>query len=267
MPSEVGWYLYAFSPHGDLPPMMGIDGRSPLSLVAENGIAALSSPVPLTEFGEEALRRNLEDPSWLEEKVRLHESIVESALATGPLLPMRFGTIFLDQEKIRAVIRRNAPILQAALETLREKEEWGVKGFADPAVLWAAVIRNDPTLLTLSAEANTRQPGQAFFLRRRIEKTAFSKSRERQEALARKALEAIQRTVVELTESPPLPPEARRGETIVLNLACLVRQEGVEVFRTGLERWNRHHAEEGVRLVASGPWPPYHFVPELDHGE
>ncbi len=46
MPSEVGWYLYALSSHGDLPPMMGIDGQSPLCLIAENGITALSSTVP-----------------------------------------------------------------------------------------------------------------------------------------------------------------------------------------------------------------------------
>lgn len=264
MPSDVGWYLYAFVSHSDLLPMMGIDGRSPLSLIAENGIMALSSPVPLTEFGEQALRRNLEDPSWLEQKVRLHESIVESALAKGPLLPLKFGTIFLDAGTIRSVIRRNTRRIQEALEFLRDKEEWGVKGFADPAVLWAAVIRNDPTLLTLSAEANTKQPGQAFFLRRRIEKTVFSKSQERQEALVREALEAIQRTVVDLTESPPLPPEAGRGETIVLNLACLVRREGVEDLLSGVEQWNRGHAEEAFRLVASGPWPPYHFVPRLD---
>jgi hypothetical protein len=264
MASEVGWYLYGFLSHGDLAPMTGIDGRSPLSLVAENGIAALSSSVSLTEFGEEALRRNLEDLRWLEDKVRLHESIVESALAKGPLLPMKFGTIFLDPERIRAVIRRNTPILRAALEDLREKEEWGVKGFADPAALRAAVLRTDPALLALSREASAKPPGQAFFLRRKMEKSASAKSQEREESFAREALETIRETVVEVTEHPPLLPEARRGERIVFNLACLVRQEGVEAFLAGVARWNRGHAEQGVSLVASGPWPPYHFVPRLD---
>lgn len=270
MTSEVGWYLYGFLPacadvvEGDLP-TVGIDGCCPLSLLTEAGVKALTSPVPLAEFGAETFRQNLEDLTWLEEKVRLHELIVESALAQGPLLPLKFGTIFLDLEKIRAGIRRNAPILLAAFEALRGKEEWGVKGYADHAVLQAAVVRNDPTLLTLFAQANTKQPGQAFFLKRKIENAASSKSQERLEALSREALGTIRETVVEVMEYPPLLPEARRGERIVLNLACLVRQEGVEAFRAGLERWNRHHAEEGVRLVASGPWPPYHFVPRLDN--
>jgi len=178
---------------------------------------------------------------------------------------MKFGTIFLDPERIRAVIRRNTPVLRAALEDLREKEEWGVKGFADPAALRAAVVRTDPALLALSREASAKPPGQAFFLRRKMETSASAKSQEREESFAREALETIRETVAEVTEHPPLLPEARRGERIVFNLACLVRQEGVEAFLAGVARWNRGHAEHGVSLVASGPWPPYHFVPRLDN--
>jgi len=263
MTSEAGWYLYALLSHEDLPLLTGIDGRSPLSLIAENGIAALASPILLTEFGEEALRRNLEDLRWFEEKVRLHEAIVEAALAKGPVLPMKFGTIFLNAETIRAVIRRNARRIQEALEFLRDKEEWGVKGFASPAALRAAVRRNDAALLTLAGEASTKPPGQAFFLKRKIEESALAKSLEREEVLTREFLEVIQKTILDSAAHPALLPEAPRGERIVLTLACLVRREGVEAFLTGVEQWNRGHAEEGFRVVASGPWPPYHFVPPL----
>ena len=92
----------------------------------------------------------------------------------------------------------------------------------------------------------------------------MAKSEEREEALARQALEAVRETVVELAEYPPLLNEPTRREKIALNVACLVRRDGVEAFLAGVERWNRAHAEEGVRLLASGPWPPYHFVPRLD---
>ena len=264
MIAEAGWYLYAFLSHGDLPPLTGIDGHSSLSLIAENGVSALASPVPLAEFGEEALRHNLEDLCWLEEKVRLHETIVESALSKGPLLPMKFGTIFRNAETIRAVIRRNTRRIQEALEFLRDKEEWGVKGFASPAALRAAVCRNDAALLTLAGEASTKPPGQAFFLKRKIEESALAKSLEREEVLTREFLGVIQKTIIDLAAHPPLLPEAPQGERIVLTLACLVRQAGVGAFLAGVEQWNRGHVEEGLRVVASGPWPPYHFVPRLD---
>ena len=264
MGSEVGWYLYAFFSNGEVPPMTGIDGHSPLNRIDEKGIVALASQVPLAEFGEEALRRNVEDLGWLEEKVRLHEAIVEAALAKGQLLPMKFGTIFLEQERIREVIRKNALVLRAALEELGDKEEWGVKGFVDETGLRAAVLQNDPVLVALSGEASAKPPGHAFFHRRKIEEAASVKSQEREASLAREAVEAIRKTVVEVAECPPLLPEAARKEKIVLNLACLVRKNGVEAFLAGVEQWSRDHAEEGVSLVASGAWPPYHFVPRLD---
>lgn len=266
----IGWYLYGFLPtcpdvsFDDLP-SLGIDGCSPLSLITETGVKALVSPVPLTEFGEEAFRQNLEDLRWLEEKVHLHESIVESALAHGPLLPLKFGTIFLDLEKIQAVVRRNAPTLLAALEALRGKEQWGVKVYAEPAILQAAVIRNDPVLLAMSVEVSAQQPGQAFFLKKQIERIASSKSRECVEALFCEALGTIRETVVDMLEHPPFLPEARPEERMILNVECLVRCEGVTDFHAAIQRWSEGHAQEGVRLVVSGPWPPYHFVPRLDN--
>lgn len=264
MGSEVGWYLYAFLSHGEVPPMTGIDGHSALHRIDEQGIVALASQVPLAEFGEEALRRNLEDLGWLEEKVRLHEAIVEAALAKGQLLPMKFGTIFLDPERIGEVIRKNALVLRAALEELGDKEEWGVKGFVDGTGLRAAVLQNDPVLAALSGEASAKAPGHAFFHRRKIEEAASAKSQEREASLVREAVEAIRELVVEVAEYPLLLPEVPRKEKIVLNLACLVRKNGVEAFLAGVDRWSRDHAGEGVRLVASGAWPPYHFVPRLD---
>lgn len=267
----IGWYLYGFlsaSPglsFENLLPL-GIDGRSPVGFVTEAGVKALVSPVLLSEFGEEAFSHNLRDLQWLEEKACIHASIVETAMAHGPLLPLKFGTIFLDLEKIQAIIRRNAPTLLAALEALRGKEEWGVKVCADPAILKTAVIRNDPVLLAMSEEASAKHPGQAFFLKKKIERIASSKSRERLDALSREALETIRKMVVSMLEHPPLFPEAGPKERTILNLACLVGREDVEAFRHAIQRWSEDHVQEGVRLVASGPWPPYHFIPQLDNG-
>jgi hypothetical protein len=150
---------------------------------------------------------------------------------------------------------------------LGEKLVWGVLGFANPAALRADVLKNDPTLLALSREASAKPPGQAFFLRRKLGESAAAKSLEREEALTRAFLEAVQKTVIDLAAHPPLLSEPSPGERIVLNLACLVRREAVEAFLSGVEQWNRGHGEEGLRLVTSGPWPPYHFVPRLDDEE
>ncbi|MBI3078578.1 MAG: GvpL/GvpF family gas vesicle protein [Deltaproteobacteria bacterium] len=59
-------------------------------------------------------------------------------------------------------------------------------------------------------------------------------------------------------------PRAAGDEEVFLTLACLLKRDSVGMFLDELERWNRRHAEEGVGLCASGPWPPYHFTPRLE---
>src|SRR4051812_49866343 len=68
-------------------------GHAPRVLRAA-GLAAVVSAVPLDEYGEEGLRRNLNDLEWLEEGVRAHESGLEAVLGGGPILPVRGCTIY-----------------------------------------------------------------------------------------------------------------------------------------------------------------------------
>ncbi len=264
MAPAIGWYLYALFSPATLPPMNGIDGVSPVCLFAWADVGALFSSVPLAEFGEEALQRNIQDTRWLEEKVRHHEAVVEAAMRTGPVLPMKFGTIFVDLKKIGDLIKDNAPTLRASLEELRDKEEWGVRGFANRVILRAATLQHDPALRALSEAASAQSPGQAFFLRKRVEALASTRSQDRRQALVLEARATIQTTVVALADQRPLITDASGDEEIVLNMACLVRQEGVGSFLAAANQWNQNHGGEGPRLVASGPWPPYHFVPRLE---
>lgn len=243
----------------------GIEEGGQHLFIPEGPIMAVASAVSLAAFASEALQTHMEDPQWLAEKACRHEAVVEALMASGPVLPMRFGTVFRSLEAVRRMLREYMPRFQHALEFVRGKEEWGVKGVADLGALRAAVLRGDPALVALSSEASTKRAGEAFFLRRKMEEGASAKAQDREEWLAREAVETIQRAVVELVEHPPLLQETKRGERIVLNLACLVRGGEVEAFLTAVERWNRGHAEEGVRLIASGPWPPYHFVPRLEN--
>lgn len=263
----VGWYVYGvISWSVEVPVTAGIEEGRPTAFIPEGPIMAVASPVSLAVFDSEPLRRNMEDPRWLAEKVCQHEAVVEAMMARGPVLPMKFCTIFRSPDAVRRMLREHAPRFQEALDFVRDKEEWGVKGFVNPAALRGAVLRNDPPLLALSRQATVKPPGQAFFLKRKIEEGASLKSLDREQELAHDAREAIRGTVVDLTEPSPGLPQTREGNRMLFNLACLIRREGVETFLLVVERWNRGHREEGFSLVASGPWPPYHFVPRL-HGD
>jgi len=61
-----------------------------------------------------------------------------------------------------------------------------------------------------------------------------------------------------------LDPRHLRYPRIPKREVLYLTPEEVEAFLAEVEQWNRAHAEDGFRLVTSGPWPPYHFVPRLD---
>lgn len=262
-PPAHGWYVYALVLPGDLVPPEGMDAQLPVTLVVSRGIGAAASVVPLGEFGSEPLRRNLQDVGWLEEKVRRHERVVEALLARGPVLPLRFGTVFLGIKRLRAVLASNARTLREALRYVAGKEEWGLKGFSDRASLRTALLRGDPALLTEGAGAAEASPGHRFFARRKAEELRAARSLEREAKLADDAVAAVAPRAVRVVRNPAAEGFAPKGERLVLSLACLLERREVEPFLDEVERWNRDDRRDGLRLAASGPWPPYHFTPGL----
>jgi hypothetical protein len=65
--------------------------------------------------------------------------------------------------------------------------------------------------------------------------------------------------------NPPAKRQwAKPDEQVVLNLACLVAKQKVDGFLAAIGAWNEARARDGLRLGASGPWPPYHFSPRVE---
>ncbi len=108
---------------------MGVAG-APVRLAAAGGLTAVVSNVSLAEFGEEALRRNLEDLDWLERVARAHHGVIEAAARLFTLLPMRLAIVYSCEQTMRAGITADAGWFRSALERLRSRTEWGVKACA-----------------------------------------------------------------------------------------------------------------------------------------
>ncbi|MCR4291454.1 MAG: GvpL/GvpF family gas vesicle protein [Candidatus Kuenenia sp.] len=57
--------------------MTGIDGVHAVEVEERDGIFAVLSHVPLTEYNEEALEKNITDVAWLAPRAKRHEEIIE----------------------------------------------------------------------------------------------------------------------------------------------------------------------------------------------
>jgi hypothetical protein len=217
--------------------------------------------VPMSEFGRDALTRNLNDLEWLEQVARRHEAVLEEALGAATIVPLRLCTIYKDAEGVRRMLEEERPQLEAALERLEGREEWGVKLLADSGALLAAARTRSAEADELERRLEGSTEGEAYMLRRRLER----RLREEADALGAELAEDVHARLQDWADAAVLnAPQNRElsgheGE-MLLNGAYLVAGTKVERLRELVQQLAERHRDLGVRIELTGPWPPYNFV-------
>jgi hypothetical protein len=92
----------------------------------------LVSDVSLAQFGEAALRENLQNPYWLDEVAREHHYVIDAAARLFPLLPVRLATVYSGDAALCAALAQRGDQLLGALRRVGGRVEWGVKAYAAP---------------------------------------------------------------------------------------------------------------------------------------
>ncbi|SNV28840.1 gas vesicle synthesis protein GvpL [Rhodococcus rhodochrous] len=102
----------------------GVAGEQ-VRTVQEGGLTAVVGTVPLDDFGEAALARNLEDLDWLERVARAHDSVVAGVARHVSVVPLRLATVCLDDERVRALLTEHREQFSSALALVTGRTEWG----------------------------------------------------------------------------------------------------------------------------------------------
>jgi Gas vesicle synthesis protein GvpL/GvpF len=217
------------------------------------GLTALAEDVPLAEFGEQALRRNLEDLAWLEATARAHHRVIEALAQQGPAVPMRLATVYSGDAGVAAMLAERATDFRAALDHIRGRKEWGVKAYA--------AGRSGPA----AASPDTGEPGRrgagagvAYLRRRRDQLTAQKKASHQMLADAEAIHAELSRHAAGARLHPPQAPELTGSKArMVLNAAYLLDEPGQDFAALVATMANRY---PDVRFELTGPWPPYSFA-------
>jgi Gas vesicle synthesis protein GvpL/GvpF len=258
-PTGTGVWVYcvAGGELPDVPPdVAGVAAGHAPQVVRAAGLAAIVSAVPLDDYGEEGLKRNLNDIGWLEQVVRAHESVLEAALPAGPIVPMRVCTIYSATEQVERMLAERQASFEEALAQLEGRAEWGVKVTADRnRVAQTARAR-------VGHVAGATAGAGGSYLGRKQQDMQLRD--ELDEIVTAAAAESHARLEEWATASELLPAQRRElsgheGE-MVLNAAYLVDDDRLDGFRGIVSELEQQYGGEGFAFGLTGPWPAFHFT-------
>ncbi|HYU44996.1 MAG TPA: GvpL/GvpF family gas vesicle protein [Terriglobales bacterium] len=239
----MAWYAYCLTEHQTLP--NGVRARKPFVLEGVQGVNG--APVMSYPSGEFAVIVSEYDraTSKLDEKSVLeHARVVSQSFRMATVLPFRFGTIFDTEDAIRQAVRANRRTFCESVARLRGKAEMRIK-----------LVVRDGSLREAMEEIVLPDTVGREYLAKLREKA--SRDRERQ-TKARALSVQVHKLFNPLEEE--ISCKKVYADGMLLDIAHLIDNKSIEKYQN---RYNTAAKQlKNCELVVTGPWPPYHFLPE-----
>jgi len=262
-----GHYVYCISERdpalqiltsGSVPSAM--EDKTDLEAITVGELTAIVSRVPLSDFGEESLEAHLSDAPWVTIRAMRHEQVVEHFARQTSVVPLRFGTIYLDETGVNQMLAEKQAQLHDILERVKGHEEWGVNVYCDRGVLLENITNISPRLREMSAVAKTASTGQAYLLQKKIEALRADEGKAEVERTAKRIEERLSSMSDGAARLRVLKVETTEHGELRSKFAFLVAKEKFDNFRAAAEEIAREIESAGIRIELTGPWPAYNFA-------
>jgi Gas vesicle synthesis protein GvpL/GvpF len=213
------------------------ESAPPVRAVRGKDLAAVVSDAP------EGLRAKRRD-------VSAHQAVLESLMAEGAVLPMRFGLMGPDDEQVAAALDANEEGYLQRLAELDGCLEFNLKVSRDEDDLLAEIVGESEEIRTLNEF--TRKNPDAQNEKVRLGELISNEIKTRQERDAAAMAERL----------APAALDTSRGDAVqdtLLNLSFLVKREKAAAFSQAVHEEAALHSE-AYTIRLNGPLPPYSFV-------
>jgi Gas vesicle synthesis protein GvpL/GvpF len=263
---SVGYYVYCVAEIGPVEKLISgsipvaIEEGTSLELVSSNSLAAVVSCVPLSDYGDEGLAERLDDAAWTAIRAMRHEQVVEHFAKHTSVVPLRFGTIYLDRSGIGKMLREKGTDLTAIIHRLKDREEWGINVYCDRAVLLEIIAEVSPRLREMAESAKQASPGQSYLMQKKIEALRVDEVRAEIERCANEIEEKLKLESVGATKLRVLKVETTEYGELKAKSAFLVERQNFDNFQEAAEELAQEMQAKGIRIELTGPWPPYNFA-------
>ncbi len=263
--SELALYLFCFARSDRVREVHGPEAGGPGSLALLRyapDLCAVTGKVRREEFAGPEAELNLQQLSWVGPRALRHEAVIEEVMASSPVLPARFGTLFSSAEALAEFAGRHRETITQFLDRADGHGEWSVKGVFDRPQAEASLI--SAPLAAQREQLSALPPGTRHFAEQRLRRDIERELTAWLESACRALADELASHAADFREcaAGPAAPSGNDASE-VLNWAFLLPNSAVARFQELVERANRNHGSRGLRLELSGPWPPYRFVPAL----
>jgi hypothetical protein len=262
---EAALYLFCFARFGALHAVQatGVDGHSAIAILQQSpDLCAVVGQVAQQDFCGPQAERHMQQLDWVAPRAVRHEAVIEEVMASSPVLPVPFGTLFSSQKALAEFVEQHRETILSFLQRVTKCGEWSVKGWFD-----RKQAQKTLTVERMAAQHNqlsAMPPGMRHFAEVRISRDTQSELRLRLDHLSRTVAGGLISCAADFREcgtSSLTPSESGLEE--VLNWAFLLADSAIGQFQERVDQANRDYQSHGLLLELSGPWPPYRFVPAL----
>ena len=249
-------YAYAVLERPIAGAIKGIAGRT-VRWVTADELAAAVSNVPIEEFDEEPLNANVRDMGWLGPQAISHQDVNARLFEMSDAsLPLAFGTVFRDDERVQQMLVRDHEALAQRLRAVRGSAEWVVALHLLREPDAGEVAATSPAIQALRSEIASSNPGKAHLLRQQLTTRERDEARRLQGEAAAQVLSSL-KAVARDVYVEPLPSDTI--ERPLLRASVLVARQEESRFIDEVDRLRARWPEPTYRLLLTGPWPPYRF--------
>ncbi|HEY2436350.1 MAG TPA: GvpL/GvpF family gas vesicle protein [Solirubrobacteraceae bacterium] len=223
----------------------GIGGSS-VRLIPGEGAAALVSELDQPE------------PAFGRKELLAHAHVLEGALSSGTVLPMRFGIVMEDEDEVRQrLLNGYADELRAQLERFADKVEVNIRASYEEEVLMREVVEANPEIARLRESLQGKPEDATYYDRIKLGELVSKAVERTREADSARILEALSPVAADVHVATPV------HERVALNAAFLVERRRLKEFDEVLEGFAGAQAGR-LQFKYTGPLPPHSFVELLD---
>lgn len=188
----------------------------------------------------------------VEKNILAQEHVVERVMEDVPILPMQFGTIVDEEEKILSILRNYYHDFVENLQRVKGKVELGVKILWEPNEIRGEIVDLNEKIKMICQGSKKLSPSRRYLQEKLEEHLIERATRKRAKVLIGDVHRKLERCAEDSCVKKMVSPK------MILNASYLVLREKMDDFKEEFQKVRIQHRR--FAFLYSGPWPPYSFI-------